>query len=69
MDTGKTVDNCGKKISRRTYLTAAMTLFGLVNTSTNAFAVALSFGRETITIDDDYVLVDGWLLRTDDLIQ
>lgn len=69
MDTEKTVNNNSEEISRRACLAVALALFGLVNTSTSALASTLSSGRKTIVIDDDYVLVDGWLLRAGELTQ
>lgn len=69
MDTGKADGINREKISRRTYLVASLAIFGTAYATGNALAVELPSERKVVPIGDDYVLVDGWVLRADDLVQ
>lgn len=68
MDTKKINGFHRKQITRRKCMSGLLGI-GYLSTSTvnGAFSHARRPKRQAISVDKDYVLVNGWLLRTDDL--
>ncbi len=58
-----------KVISRRTCLTSGLGLVAMCRLTSSAVALSPDnvANKKPIIIEGDYVLIDGWLLRTDDL--
>ncbi len=65
----KTSSFSNKVISRRTCLTSGLGLVAMYSLTSSAVALSPDKGanKKPINIEGDYVLIDGWLLRTDDL--
>ncbi len=70
MDTKKTSGFYRKQITRRKYMSGLLGI-GYLSASTlkGTFSLEGRPVKQSIVIDKDYVLVNGWVLRTDDLFQ
>lgn len=69
MKNKKHPNSCLTEISRRKYLITGAGLMAACYLASNATYLSTIESDENFTTSDvDYVLVDGWLLRADDLI-